>query len=388
VKILRPLVALVATPNGPRFFPFSARSRRGPRRWRLLLACLAGAFTLVPTIVSAQGFWLTLPSMPTARQDLAGAVAPCPHGLRGTCSYAIGGGHNGSVSNTVEAYSPAVNAWATLPSMLTARRELAAAAAPCPSGAKGTCVYAVGGVDATALPQNKLEAYSPATNAWATLPSMPTARKDLAAAAGPCPPGLKGTCVYAIGGSDFSNPLGTLEVYSPATNAWSTLASMPTARYQLGGAATSCPAPLLKGTCVYAIGGTTDGIHALNTLEAYSPATNAWAILPTMPTARRALGAAATACPPGVNRACVYAVGGVADTLLNLNTLETYSPAANTWLTLPPMPTARAGLAVTATACPTGAEETCVYAAGGRVSPGDRDSSALEAYIVPDDPGD
>jgi Kelch motif len=60
--------------------------------------------------------------MPTARTALAGATTPCPtgaDGLTGTCVYAIGG-KNGSEQSTVEAYSPAANTWATMPSTPTA----------------------------------------------------------------------------------------------------------------------------------------------------------------------------------------------------------------------------------------------------------------------------
>jgi kelch-like protein 8/kelch-like protein 20 len=51
-----------------------------------------------------------------------------------------------------------------------------------------------------------------------------------------------------------STPLGALEVYNPATNAWTTLLSMPTARFDLAAVTTSCP-PGMTGSCIYAMGG-------------------------------------------------------------------------------------------------------------------------------------
>ncbi|MEU8825690.1 kelch repeat-containing protein [Streptomyces sp. NPDC048636] len=198
--------------------------------------------------------------------------------------------------------------------MPTIRDFLAGAAAPCPASVptlQGTCVYAIGGADGTPDYHDTVEAYSPATNTWATLPSMPTARAFLTGAAAPCPasvPTLQGTCVYAIGGDDGSDIVSTVEAYSPATDTWETLPSMPTARYSPAGAAAPCPAGLTN-TCVYAIGG--DSYSGfLDTAEAYAPATNTWVTLPSMPTARSGPAGAAAPCPEASNGPCVYVVGG------------------------------------------------------------------------------
>ncbi|MEJ8645376.1 kelch repeat-containing protein [Streptomyces sp. MS1.HAVA.3] len=139
--------------------------------------------------------------------------------------------------NTAEAYSPATDTWRTLPALPTARYALAGATAPCPKdveGLRGICVYAIGGFTGASWPDSAfdtstVEAYSPATNTWKTLPGLPTARSQLAASTAPCPKGierLKGACVYAIGGA-FGD---TVEAYSPATNTWQTLPSLGTGR--------------------------------------------------------------------------------------------------------------------------------------------------------------
>jgi hypothetical protein len=347
-----------------------------PRRgWRPLLAgALATAFlALAAAPADAQGAWLTVPSMPTARSALAGATAPCPTGaggLTGTCVYAIGG-NNGTYLSTAEAYSPATKTWATLPSMPTARRYLAGATAPCPTGAgglTGTCVYAIGGRNSSGF-LGTAEAYSPATKTWATLPPMPTARSALAGATAPCPTGaggLTGTCVYAIGGYNGAF-LSTVEAYSPATNTWATLPSVATARSDLAGATAPCPtgASGLRGTCVYAIGGF-NGIFALNTVEAYSPATNVRSTLPSLPTARADLAGATARCPTGaggLKGTCVYAIGG--NNGGKRSTVEAYSPAAKVWATRPSMPAARDSLAGATAPCPGALHHTCVYAIGG-----------------------
>ncbi|NWF26733.1 hypothetical protein HW130_10675 [Streptomyces sp. PKU-EA00015] len=356
-----------------------------PRRlgWRwLLVAALTPLLALTATLANAQDSWETLPDLPTPRRFLAAATAPCPEDiddLKGTCVYAIGGRGAAGRLSVVEAYSPATNTWQTLPDLPTPRQELAAATAPCPEdivdGEYETCVYAIGGNgDPSAL-----TAYSPATNTWTELPDLPTPREDLAGAAAPCPEdidGLKGTCVYAIGGNGPTR--SAVEAYSPATNTWQTLPDLPTPRLELAAATAPCPEDIVDGeyeTCVYAIGGNGDP----SALTAYSPATNTWTELPDLPTPREDLAGAAAPCPEdidGLKGTCVYAIGGNGPTR---SAVEAYSPATNTWQTLPDLPTPRQELAAATAPCPEdivdGEYETCVYAIGGNGDP-----SALTAY--------
>jgi N-acetylneuraminic acid mutarotase len=97
--------------------------------------------------------------------------------------------------------------------MHVARSDLAAAI-----GVDGT-VYAIGGIDASVTYLNDLEGYIPATNTWTTLASMRTARADLAAVRRP------NGRIYAIGGqyydsSNVQHVLSTVEVYWPSGNSW------------------------------------------------------------------------------------------------------------------------------------------------------------------------
>ncbi|WP_326586134.1 kelch repeat-containing protein [Streptomyces sp. NBC_01294] len=104
---------------------------------------------------------------------------------------------------------------------------------------------------------------------WTTLPSMPAARSDVASAAATCPPGQGGTCVYALGGLAAVGTSGHVYSYNPASNIWTALPSMPTPRAGFGAASMRCP-PGIDGTCVYASGGYADtGVSA--TLEALDP---------------------------------------------------------------------------------------------------------------------
>src|SRR5262249_53611336 len=149
--------------------------------------------------------------------------------------------------------------------------------------------------------------------------------------------------IYAIGGQGVSgNSLATVEEYDPSTNAWTNCgggattnlcAPMPTARAALGVAAAS------NGR-LYAAGGLT-GTPAGSTavfaaVEEYDPATNAWATRASMPTARSDLGLAAA------SNGRLYAIGGFTG-VGQTSVVEEYDPAANTWVSRAPMPTARDG---------------------------------------------
>jgi N-acetylneuraminic acid mutarotase len=81
-------------------------------------------------------------------------------------------------------------------------------------------IYVIGGYNGAVLSTN--EAYDPATNTWTTKASMPTARDALTSS-------VVNGIIYVIGGYNGAY-LSTNEAYDPATNTWTTKASMPTAR--------------------------------------------------------------------------------------------------------------------------------------------------------------
>ncbi|OLE53306.1 MAG: hypothetical protein AUG51_13600 [Acidobacteria bacterium 13_1_20CM_3_53_8] len=190
---------------------------------------------------------------------------------------------------------------------------------------------------------------------WTTAPPMPTARQGFAV-------GVINGKLYAVGGDSTigpgyggvtPNPLNTLEVYDPATNAWSTLAPMPTARFGL-------TAGVINGK-LYAVGGFNSGY--LRTLEAYDPATNTWSTLAPMPAARYEMAAE-------VIDGNLYVAGGY-DPAGNSNTLQVYDPATNFWSTWSPMPLGRYRLAATVISGK-------LYAVAG--SPFSTNSSSLQAF--------
>jgi N-acetylneuraminic acid mutarotase len=317
-----------------------------------ILLAVSGAATASAAIV-----WSSKAPMPTARGALATAT-----GKDGTV-YAIGG-YDGADLATTEGYDPVTNAWATLAPMPTARHGLAAARL-------GTKIYAVGGFNSF-LPLGTLQVYNPATNRWSTKAPMPTPRGDLMAVAG-----ADGR-LYAIGGwnaRDASNdaiPLSTVEAFAPATNTWTTMASMPTPRFQLAGA--------VLGSNIYAIGGESESTIDLANVEVFDTTSNAWTALAPMPSTTDACHSGLTvfgraALAAAVKKGKIYAMGGTNEDFEALCSVLAYNPAANTWTSAAPMPTARAFLAASAS-------DGSVSAIGGFANPGSFSSplSAAEAF--------
>jgi N-acetylneuraminic acid mutarotase len=166
-------------------------------------------------------------------------------------------------------------------------------------------------------------AYTPSSDTWTTVAPMPAGRSLLAATTD-----ADGR-IYAIGGSRYtfaaSPQLDVVETYSPASNTWTSVAPMPTARYGLAAA-------LGSDGRVYAIGGCSDAVpgFALSTVEAYTPSTNTWTTVAPLLTPRCAL--TAVSGPDGR----IYAIGGAAGPDQELNTVEAYSPDTNTWTEVTP----------------------------------------------------
>jgi hypothetical protein len=336
------------------------RFRIRHRRWPLVASLTLTLGLVTAAVASAAGTWSTNAQDPTKRSELGAAAAPCPGGsIAGGCVYGVGG-FSGAALDTNNVYNTFNNTWSTGAPMPTKRFALGVAAAPCPAGQTGTCIYAVDGFNASELNTN--EAYRPASNSWNTLAADPTRRAHLGAAAAPCPGGTIAVgCIYAVGGEVADIELSTNEAYSTFTNNWLTEAPMPTARDDLAVVAARCPFGSSR-TCVYAIGGF--GATALNTNEIYHPATNTWSTGPPMPTARDRMAAAAAPCPGGsIAGGCVYVAGGFDGTTV-VNTVEVYNTFANTWFTETPLPNKRVRLAAAGARCFSQAG-TCVYAIDG-----------------------
>ncbi len=345
------------------------------RRISLTLIALATLCLAVSRPAFAQGTWTTMPSMPTARSDLAAATGPDGK------IYAIGG-YGPFPTNKVEVYD--LNTWADAAPFPCGSGGVAAAtldgkiyALVVSGNGAGFCfqVYDTDTSSWTVLPgidglgiqalvaalgpdgrgriyavrgyvnNTQIAEYDPENRTWTTRAPMPSARLGAAAATG-----ADGR-IYVMGGAGFGDTLRKVEAYDPVTDTWTTEPDMPTSHngpsVGSGGAAATGP----DGR-IYVIGG-----NAGSAVEVYDVTTKNWCSCTSMPTARNAL-AAATG-PDGL----IYALGGWNFGVPTFDTVEAYQPVATlNWITATSMPTARKELAAAATTGPDGR----IYAIGGR----------------------
>ena len=106
---------------------------------------------------AATNVWVASPDLPTARQSLAAGE------VNGVL-YAIGGTSGGYLT-TVEAYTPGASGWATMAPLPQPRASLNG------TGTINGVLYVAGGF-LNGVETNTLFAYTPSTNTWATLTSL------------------------------------------------------------------------------------------------------------------------------------------------------------------------------------------------------------------------
>lgn len=297
--------------------------------------------------------WVTKASMPTGRAGPAGAFVEGKF-------YVVGGASASFVKNKVEAYDPVTNTWTAKANAPTGRSYAGAAGIGGKLYVVGGCVNSDCRIGMTGI----LEVYDPATNAWTAKASMPTPRSAGAI-------GVIDGKLYYAGGGQPCPPCGqvnALEVYDPATDTWETKAPMSTQRASLGNAA------VIEGM-LYVVGGgmwpETSTHVALATVEAYDPATNAWTTKASLQTPRYVMGTAAA-------NGRIYAISGEpASSAGELAIVEVYDPTTNAWSYGPSIPTKRYGPAV-------GVHDGTIYVAGS--GSGNSPISTLEAYPAPPAP--
>jgi N-acetylneuraminic acid mutarotase len=189
--------------------------------------------------------------------------------------------------------------------------------------------------------------YDPAGDSWKAITKLNSKRTAGSAFE-------VGGKIYFIGGStDITGAdgrnitaglvVGTNESYDPASNRWETHKPMPTPRNHA--------AIGVVGGKIYLIGGriaanNIGGFTAENVdvVEEYNPATDSWRAMNRMPTARSGEGWT-------TYQGKIYVVGGEhKDYHIEgpLRDVEVFDPAANDWYRLPALPTARHGVNVAA----------------------------------------
>lgn len=285
----------------------------------------------------AQGRWVKLAPFPEPAEELLGASANGR--LYVFCGLAPGWKPIGMVYE----YDPATDRWTKKKPMPLASHHVSFTEYRGKIYAFGGFAYPQSGAAAWVPIDNAWE-YDPANDSWRALAPLPTKRGSPVAV-------TVGERMYVIGGTTNApgqsavHParphvsLGTVEEYDPTSNTWRARASMPTPRnHAVGGAANGK---------VYVIGGRVGGAFitgpSSNTdiVEEYDPAADAWSYRAKMPTPRSAMAA-------GVHEGRIYVSGGEyqdARMMATFRALEAYDPARNAWAVLPSMPTARHGLA-------------------------------------------
>ena len=172
----------------------------------------------------------------------------------------VAGGHsNRRYLETVESHDPATNDWATAPTMSGARSGHTATLLP------GGQVLVVGGFGGKS--QAEAERYDPAVNAWTTAGSLTDGRFGHTATL------LPGGQVLVVGGLNSAQGgtyLVSVEKYDPAANSWALA-------HPMDGGRGFHTATLLPDGDVLVLGGT-DGNRPLASAVRYAPETDGWVL--------------------------------------------------------------------------------------------------------------
>lgn len=289
------------------------------------LPALVMPFNVLPAQAAETNSWSTMSPMPTARGGFGIAV------VNGKI-YTIGGlnGDNQAL-NKVEEYNPLTNEWSSKMSMPTPRTGFATAV-------YDNKVYAIGGTVGNGYVGNN-EVYDPVTNTWTTKASMPTPRADLSA-------NVVNDKMYLIGGKRYSGQdpfykeTDVNERYDPATDTWSTKASLTTAVQGYGSA--------VVDNKIYVIGGsktpTSTGTSTIiNNNQVYDTQTDQWTM--AAPLSSLSSYGAATATEGYLAPKAIYYIGGFTGGEFSGQT-KVYTLFNNSWSFTEEMPTARAYLSL------------------------------------------
>ena len=238
--------------------------------------------------------WVSKTPIPTHQQSFAVAAYQNRIYVSGGCSgFNQITGYPINCTGANEEYNPATDSWETKAPMPTPRAEMQA-------NAVNGKIYIISGTLPSGSVSNATEVYDPSNDSWNTAAPIPT------------PVGLYASAVvnnkiYVEGGGKSGPVITDLnQIYDPITNVWTLGTPLPTPGLL---AAASATTGVLAPTRLYVIGGTTDGINALNTTNIYDPQTNSWTIGASMPSARGTLSVA-------VVNDTLYALGGT-NNLLN-----------------------------------------------------------------------
>jgi N-acetylneuraminic acid mutarotase len=285
----------------------------------LILCSLLVALPNIEIVWAAEDSWVSKAPMQEARIGLGVAVV-------NDKIYAIGGVGPGSGTGGFcafnEEYDPATDTWTFKASMPTPRSLFGIAVYQ-------DRIYCMGGYTIVGLVGVKTdvnEVYDPATDTWETKTSMPSARLGLQA-------NIVKDKIYLIGGYESVNGTSVgvsnrTDVYDPATDTWTSKASIPTP--------VSYSASAVVDNKIYVM---TSGLNQIYDTESDSWSTGAPAPMPLF-----SASAGTTQGVLGPER--IYAFGANAAmpyyqfNVKNFPT-QSYDPKNNNWTVCTSMPTGR-----------------------------------------------
>src|SRR6476646_87239 len=299
----------------PNFTPPPLYDQRGPGFPRVMNGRIdKGSFevqgptpspTPTATPCASVGAWTEQASYPIATSGHAVVSV-------GGNVYSFGGIVNNAAITNAYKYTPSTNTWTPIASLPAPRGWFSGAT-------DGTYVYLLGGVDQNFNTTATLWRYDPATNSYNTsLPSYTIPTYFHASVY------LNGK-IYRIAGRAIGTDFH-VEVYDIATNTWSMAANYPFANHNL--------MAIALGNYIYAGGGNASPDKTWR----YDPGTNTWddAAVADLPAGR------SSAASGLYNGRWLLAGGDV--NFATSNSVIAWNPATNTWNNLPNMVQARDNL--------------------------------------------
>lgn len=304
-----------------------------------IVICLMASVNLVKPASSAlsdEDSWVEKTPMPSPHSGYQAAVVNGRIYLIGA-SYRYDASTNSSiVSSNNLAYDPSTDTWRTIAPMLTPRLSFAIAA----SNNKiyvfgGLKVIASGGLSRYSCSVN--EVYDPATNTWSTAASMPTDTSSMQANT------VNGK-IYIIGGmigdTAADRAVNTTLIYDPISDSWSTGASMPYPVKSYASAVVDKKIYIIGGEADYSFTQGDSAKYQTQFNQIYDSERNSWSLGSPIPAIASSAGAGATTGIASAKR--VYVMGGMLRVYpgYGLNQNYAYDPSTNSWITAAPLPVA------------------------------------------------
>jgi N-acetylneuraminic acid mutarotase len=227
---------------------------------RVVVAVALVSFAVQPQAIAAPSAWTERPPLQFARATHGGATVDG--------RILVFGGFNPAIPAPLDVLDSVESrrvkgsgTWRSVPPMPTARANPAAAELD------GTA-YVAGGFNSQDAELDVVERFDPRSGTWTSIRKLPFPRGAAAAASW-------GGKLYVAGGFvGVDKTTDSLIAYDPGKRSWQSLAPMPTSRARLRLVA--------AGDHLYAIGGQTAAGDTLSKVERYDPKSDTWTRVASM----------------------------------------------------------------------------------------------------------